>query len=196
MNEQKKEVAAQWWAECNKRIYDFPEKPARSIFEQGFVAGQAAHQPEPSTEVKRSRLYEIAEYLRGLGNDADASHVENCALDIVSMKHEIQTAMRGNKVSIDISTGDDDAGARAFATMMPSPSTQEVNTMTKTYTLKDIKQAFVDGFYDGAGDDAWYEDHDCEGFFTSLKENASVQKSLKDYLDDLKRIESERESKP
>jgi hypothetical protein len=115
MNEQKKEVAAQWWAECNKRIYDFPEKPARSIFEQGFAAGQAAQQPEPSTEVKRSRLYEIAEYLRGLGSDAAASHVENCALDMVSMKHEIQTAMRGNKVSIDISTGDDDAGARAFA---------------------------------------------------------------------------------
>ena len=118
MNEQKKEVAAQWWAECDKRIYDFPEKPARSIFEQGFVAGQAAQEPEPSTEVKRSRLYEIAEYLRGLGNDADASHVENCARDMVSMKHEIQTAMRGNKVSIDISTGDDDAGARAFATII------------------------------------------------------------------------------
>ena len=66
--------------------------------------------------------------------------------------------------------------------------------MTKTYTLEDIKQAFVDGFYDGAGDDAWYEDHDCEGFFTSLKENASVQKSIKDYLDDLKRIESEQET--
>jgi hypothetical protein len=73
---------------------------------------------QPSTEVKRSRLYEIAEYLRGLGNDADASHVENCARDMVSMKHEIQTAMRGNKVSIDISTGDDDAGARAFATII------------------------------------------------------------------------------
>ena len=118
MNEQKKEAAAQWWAECNKRIYDFPEKPARSIFEQGFVAGQAAQQSGPSTEVKRSRLYEIAEYLRGLGNDADASHVENCARDMVSMKHEIQTAMRGNKVSIDISTGDDDAVARAFATII------------------------------------------------------------------------------
>ena len=49
MNEQKKEAAAQWWAECNKRIYDFPEKPARSIFEQGFEAGQAAQQSEPST---------------------------------------------------------------------------------------------------------------------------------------------------
>ena len=64
-------------------------------------------------------------------------------------------------------------------------------TITKTYTLEDIKQAFVDGFYDGAGDDAWYEDHDCEGYSTILKENASVQKSLRDYLDDLKRIESE-----
>ena len=63
--------------------------------------------------------------------------------------------------------------------------------MTKTYTLRDIKQAFIDGFYDGAGDDAWYEDHDCEGYSTILKENASVQKSLRDYLDDLKRIESE-----
>ena len=84
MNEQKKEASAQWWAECNKRIYDFPEKPARSIFEQGFVAGQAAQQSEPSTEVKRSTLYEIAEYLRGLGNDADASHVENCARDMES----------------------------------------------------------------------------------------------------------------
>jgi hypothetical protein len=82
------------------------------------LAGQAAEQSEPSTEVKRSRLYEIAEYLRGLGNDADASHVENCARDMVSMKHEIQTAMRGNKVSIDISTGDDDAVARAFATII------------------------------------------------------------------------------
>ena len=48
MNEQKKEAAAQWWAECNKRIYDFPEKPARLIFEQGFVAGQAAQQSGPS----------------------------------------------------------------------------------------------------------------------------------------------------
>ena len=47
---------------------------------------------------------------------------------------------------------------------------------------EDIKQAFVDGFYDGAEDDAWYEEH--------------VQKSLKDYLYDLKRFESERESKP
>ena len=64
--------------------------------------------------------------------------------------------------------------------------------MTKTYTLEDIKQAFVDGFYDGAGDDAWYEDHDCEGYFTILKENASVQKSLKDYLDDLGRISYEK----
>ena len=63
MNEQKKEAAAQWWAECNKRIYDFPEKPARSIFEQGFVAGQAAQQSGPSTEVKRSRLYKIDEEL-------------------------------------------------------------------------------------------------------------------------------------
>jgi len=174
MSEQKKEVAAQWWAECDKRIYDFPEKPARSIFEQGFVAGQAAQEPEPSTEVKRSRLYEIAEYLRGLGNDADASHVENCALDMVSMKHEIQTAMRGNKVSIDISTCDDDAGAREFATIIgkqpdidgsviwlceldhynddAKPIDSEGEHMTKTYTLRDIKQAFIDGFYDGAGD--------------------------------------------
>ena len=179
MNEQKKEVAAQWWAECDKRIYDFPEKPARSIFEQGFVAGQAAHQPEPSTEVKRSRLYEIAEYLRGLGNDADASHVENCALDMVSMKHEIQTAMRGNKVSIDISTCDDDAGAREFATIIG-------------------KQPDIDGSViwlcelDHYNDDA--KPIDSEGYSTILKENASVQKSIKDYLDDLKRIESERET--
>ena len=50
--------------------------------------------------------------------------------------------------------------------------------MTKTY----IKQAFIGGFYDGAGDDAWYEEH--------------VKKSLKDYLYDLKRFKSEQEAEP
>ena len=58
MNEQKKEAAAQWWAECNKRIYDFPEKPARSIFEQGFVAGQAAQPQMAELESEQSESIE------------------------------------------------------------------------------------------------------------------------------------------
>ena len=107
-----------WKAYCiNCQMRTEPIKSKQEAIDR-WNTRQAAQQSEPSTEVKRSTLYEIAEYLRGLGNDADASHVENCARDMVSMKHEIQTAMRGNKVSIDISTGDDDAGARAFATII------------------------------------------------------------------------------
>jgi len=30
----------------------------------------------------------------------------------------------------------------------------------KQYTLQDIKDAYEDGYYEGAGDDAWYNDHD------------------------------------
>ena len=52
----------------------------------------------------------------------------------------------------------------------------------KTYTIEDIKSAFEDGYYDGAGDDAWYRDYDDDG---ELIENAYVHTYLKEYLKDL-----------
>lgn len=43
----------------------------------------------------------------------------------------------------------------------------ELNPITKN----DVKEAFIDGYYYGAGDDAWYTDHDDEG---NIKPNAGA----------------------
>jgi hypothetical protein len=51
-----------------------------------------------SKKVKRSRLYEIARYLRGLDYSADASHVENCARELVSLRAEVER-LRGGDVA-------------------------------------------------------------------------------------------------
>ena len=33
-------------------------------------------------------------------------------------------------------------------------------TEERTYTLADVKEAFLDGYFEGAGDDQWYAQHD------------------------------------
>ena len=51
------------------------------------------------------------------------------------------------------------------------------------YTLEDIKEAFEEGFYEGAGDDAWYRDHpgaDCE-----LSSTAGVLAPLEEFIKEL-----------
>ena len=35
--------------------------------------------------------------------------------------------------------------------------------MSKKYSLEDLKDAFESGYYEAAGDDSWYNDHDDEG---------------------------------
>lgn len=43
--------------------------------------------------------------------------------------------------------------------------------------------AYIDGYYEGAGDDAWYKDHDDEG---NLKSDAYVHPHLNKYTEALK----------
>lgn len=54
----------------------------------------------------------------------------------------------------------------------------------KTYTIDDIKEAFEDGYYEGAGDDAWYRAHDEDG---KLNADASVHRLIKEHVDNLER---------
>ena len=56
----------------------------------------------------------------------------------------------------------------------------------KTYTIKDIKIAFLDGYFEGAGDDAWYAAHDPEsGDCEAVKEDSLAHRLWLEYLAEL-----------
>lgn len=57
----------------------------------------------------------------------------------------------------------------------------------KTYTIEDIKEAYECGFYEGAGDDAWYKDHNTPD--GSLTATAFVHRPLNEYVADLTKEE-------
>lgn len=49
------------------------------------------------------------------------------------------------------------------------------------FTLKDIKDAYEDGYYEGTGDDAWYRDHTTEPG-SQLDSGASVHRPMNEFL--------------
>ena len=48
------------------------------------------------------------------------------------------------------------------------------------YTLKDIRVAYDDAYYEGAGDDAWYRDHSSES--SEPLAEAMVQHPMKEHI--------------
>lgn len=55
-----------------------------------MLIGGFATDLKPGTEVRRTRLYEIGQWLQSLGWQAEASHVSNCARDLVELRAEIE----------------------------------------------------------------------------------------------------------
>jgi len=60
--------------------------------------------------------------------------------------------------------------------------------MKTKFTLDDIKDAYVSGYYEGAGDDAWYRNHNVKPDY-SLDPDASVHKPMNEYLKEEHEIE-------
>ena len=50
----------------------------------------------------------------------------------------------------------------------------------KLITIMDLKDAYEQGFYEGAGGDAWYADHSND--VSDLNENAMVHKPMNEYI--------------
>ena len=57
----------------------------------------------------------------------------------------------------------------------------------RTYTLEEVKEAYEEGFYEGAGDDAWYRDH--PGVLCKLSESAAVTQPLNEFVEELNKID-------
>ena len=57
--------------------------------------------------------------------------------------------------------------------------------MCKTYTEQDLKNAYEAGFYEGAGDDAWYADHSND--VSDLDDKAMVHKPMNEYIKEIKK---------
>ena len=66
-------------------------------------------------------------------------------------------------------------------------------SVTKLYTIEDIKEAYEDGFYE-LYDDLWYTDHDTkleDGNPCGLNAEALVHKPMNKYIKDLIRFKGE-----
>lgn len=54
------------------------------------------------------------------------------------------------------------------------------------YTIDTVKEAYIEGYYEGAGDDAWYRDH--PDTKCTLSDEASVYPSLHQYVEEIKKL--------
>lgn len=55
--------------------------------------------------------------------------------------------------------------------------------MKETYTEQDLRDAYEDGYYEGAGDDAWYRDHSNQ--VSDLNADADVHRPMNEYIKEL-----------
>ncbi len=58
--------------------------------------------------------------------------------------------------------------------------------MAKKYSIEDIKDAYESGYYEGAGDDAWYRDHTNSS--GDLNEDAFVHRPMEEYVKEINGI--------
>ncbi len=56
------------------------------------------------------------------------------------------------------------------------------NLKEKRYTEDDIRKAFESGFYESAGGDSWYEDHDEDGH---LLTDSYCHKLIEDHIKEI-----------